>query len=158
MERVTFIDGDLVNNVAEIELVYKPKVKPSTRPQVRDSKELYQLLLQHWDASNIELFEQFKAVLLNRASRVLGIIRISTGSMDATVVDPRLLFGAALKAAACSIVVAHNHPSGNLKPSKQDEVMTQKLTAAGRLLDINVLDHIIITPDGYYSFADNGQL
>ena len=148
----------VLNTVAEVELVYKSKVKPSERPQVKSSKESYNLLLQTWDQNRIEFVEQFKVILMNRANRVLGIYVLSTGGVTGTVADPKLVFIAALKANACNIILSHNHPSGNLKPSRADEDLTRKIKEAGILLDIKVIDHIIVTSEGYYSFSDEGML
>jgi DNA repair protein RadC len=147
-----------LNTVSEVELVYKNKVKPSERPLIKSVKECYQLLLKTWDENKIEFVEQFKVVLMNRAQRVLGIYELSTGGVTGTVADPKLVFTAALKANACNIILSHNHPSGNLKPSKADEELTKKITIAGMYLDIKVVDHIIVTSEGYYSFADEGLL
>lgn len=144
--------------VAEVELVYKTKVKASERPKITSSKDSYNLLLQCWDMDKIELQEQFKVMLLNRSNKVLGVYEVSSGGITGTVADPKLIFMAALKASACGIIISHNHPSGNLKPSRPDEELTKKIREAGRLLDIQVLDHIIITSEGYYSFADEGLL
>lgn len=144
--------------VAEIQLSYKSKVKPSLRPKVSSSKTAYEVLLQFWDENNIELVEQFKILLLNRANKVIGIFNLSTGSTTATVADPRLIFVAALNSNACGIILSHNHPSGNLTPSQADIDLTKKLKEGGRLLDINVIDHIIVTTEGYHSFADEGLL
>ena len=148
----------ILNMAAEVELVYKNKVKPSERPLVKSSKECYQLLLQTWDENKIEFIEQFKVVLMNRAQRVLGIYELSTGGVTGTVADPKLVFTAALKANACNIILSHNHPSGNLKPTRPDEELTKKIATAGMYLDIKVIDHIIVTSEGYYSFADDGLL
>ena len=144
--------------VAEIELVYKSKVKASARPIVTSSKSAYDILLKVWDENKIEFVEQFKVLLLNRANKVLGIYEVSTGGITGTVADPRLIFVAALKGNACSIILSHNHPTGNLKPSRQDDELTSKINQAGQLLDIKVLDHIIVTNEAYYSFADEGIL
>src|SRR4030095_696152 len=144
--------------VAEIELIYKSKVKPSERPQINTSRDGYNVFLKSWDENKIELVEEFKILLLNRNNKVLGIYELSTGGISGTIADPRLVFTAALKANAVSIVLCHNHPSGNLKPSRQDEELTQKMKSAGQFLDIKVLDHIIITAESYYSFADEGLL
>ena len=149
---------DVLNTVAEIELVYKSKVKPSKRPRITSTKEAYQILLQTWDANKIEFVEQFKVVLMNRAHRVLGIYELSSGGISGTVADPKLVFMAALKANACCLIISHNHPSGNLKPSQADEALTRKISEAGKLLDIQVIDHVIVTSEGYYSFADEGLL
>jgi DNA repair protein RadC len=144
--------------VAEIELIYRSRVKASERPQIHKSTDAYRLFLQQWNRDKLELQEQFKIMLLNKASRVLGIYELSTGGVSGTVADPKLIFAAALKANASNLIVSHNHPSGNLHPSRQDEEMTSKLKQAGQFLDINVMDHLIITSEGYFSFADEGLL
>lgn len=100
------------------------------------------------------MVEQFKVLLLNTANKVLGISDISTGGVSSTVADPRIVFTTALKANASKIILAHNHPSGNLRPSQSDTDLTIKMKEAGRFLDIMVLDHLIITNEGYYSISD----
>lgn len=144
--------------VAEINLSYTPKFKASQRPKVTSSKDLYDILSQNWDSRKIDLLEQFKVVLLNRANKVLGIVDISTGGIAGCIADPKIIFGAALKACASSLILSHNHPSGNLKPSQADISLTRKVKAGGELLDISVLEHIIMTSEGYYSFADEGLM
>ena len=144
--------------VSEVELVYRSKVKASERPRIRDSQSAYSLLLLTWDHDKIELLEQFKVLFLNQANAVLGIYNASSGGITGTVADPRLIFSAALKASACSIMLSHSHPSGNIKPSRADEELTMKMRNAGLFLDIKVLDHLIITKDQYFSFADAGLL
>ena len=105
----------------------------------------------------IELQEEFKVLLLNKAHRVLGIYNLSKGGIDGTVADIRLVFTTALKTASTSIILAHNHPSGKLLPSTADKMLTSKLRNAGDILDIKVLDHLIISKDGYFSFGDEGM-
>ena len=144
--------------VAEIELIYKSKVKASERPKVTTSSDAYHLLKQNWDENKIEFVEQFKVLFLNRANKVLAIYELSTGGVSGTVADPKLVFAAALKVNACNIILCHNHPSGNVKPSAADEQLTRKIKEAGRYLDLPVVDHLIITNEGYYSFADEGLL
>lgn len=144
--------------VSEINIVYRPKFKASERPKVTTSKQVYDILINHWDKEIIELKEQFKIMLLNRANRVIGIYEVSNGGMTGTVADPKLIFSTALKACASCIILSHNHPSGNLKPSNADIRLTKKIKAGGELLDITVLDHIIITAEGYASLADEGLL
>jgi len=145
-------------NVAEVELVYRSKVKASERPKIVTSKDAYNVLLKSWDENKIELVEQFKVLFLNQANKVLGIFEVSTGGITGTVADPRVIFAAALKANCCAIIISHNHPSGNLKPSRQDEELTQKIKQGGQLLDIKLLDHIILTAEEYFSFGDEGLL
>lgn len=142
--------------VAEIQLSYKSNVKPSLRPKISSSKDAYNVLRENWDNSKIEFIEQFKVMLLNRANRVLGIFEVSNGSATGTVADPKLIFAAAIKANACGIILSHNHPSGNLLPSQADIDLTKKVKEGGKLLEIQVLDHVIVTSEGHYSFADEG--
>ena len=144
--------------VAEINLSYNAKIKNSERPIVKSSRDAYNILKQNWDENKIDLLEQFKVILLSRANRVLGIVDISTGGIAGTVADPKLIFAAALKACASCIILAHNHPSGNLLPSHADISLTKKIKAGGEFLDITVADHLIMTSEGYYSFADEGLL
>lgn len=150
-----------VNNllvVSEIQLIYKPKIKPSERLKVTSSKTAYQIFHDDWDKDSIELYEQFKIMLLNKGNKVLGIVPISRGGIDGTLVDLKLIFGTAMKAGASNIVLAHNHPSGNLRPSHPDIAITKKLVNAGKILEVNILEHLIISNEGYYSFADEGML
>ena len=144
--------------VSEVEVVYKTQVKPSQRPVVSQSKEVYELLKRNWDDTKIELVEQFKILLLNRANKVLGICELSSGGISGTVADPKVIFIAALKAAASNIILAHNHPSGNLKPSRADIELTKRIKEAGQLLEITVLDHIIMSSESFYSLADEGMM
>ncbi len=144
--------------VAEIEISYTPKIKPSQRPRIKNPEDAYKLLLHTWDKSKIELVEQFKVLLLNRSKRVLGICTLTSGGVCNTVADPRQVFGVALKANAVEIMIAHNHPSGNLVPSKSDEELTRRMMAAGNILELKVIDHIIVSVEGYYSFAEEGAL
>lgn len=144
--------------VAEVELVYKTKVKASERPKINSVKDAYNLLKQLWNENTIEMQEEFKVLLLNRGNKVIGVYEASAGGLTGTVADPRLILAAAIKSLAVSIVLSHNHPSGNLKPSKADEELTQKIKVAASYHDIRVIDHIIITSEGYYSFADEGLL
>ena len=102
--------------------------------------------------------EEFWIVLLNRANNVLSQHLISKGGQAGTIADPKIIFQAALENHAASIILSHNHPSGNLKPSQADINLTRKLRDAGQLLDIPVLDHVIFTNSSYFSFADEGIL
>ena len=144
--------------VAEVELVYKTKVKASERPLIKDSKDIHDVLKQIWDENKIEMVEEFKVLFLNRANRIIGVYDASSGGITGTVADPRLILAAALKSLAISIVLSHNHPSGSFKPSRADEELTIKIKEAAKYHDIRVIDHIIITAEGYYSFADEGLI
>jgi len=140
--------------VAEIELVYRSPTKPSERPKVMNSKDAYDILLGTWDMDKIELAEQFKVLLLDRGSRCMGVSTLASGGITGCVADLSLAFATAIKARASSIIIAHNHPSGNLQQSVQDEKLTKKFSEAGKILDISVHDHLIVTREGYTSFAD----
>ena len=157
MEQNTMIQPEW-SKVAEVELVYKTKVKASERPLIKTSKDCYQTFLKVWDENKMEMQEEFKVLLINRANRVTGVYEASVGGITGTVADPRLILAAAIKGLAVGIVLAHNHPSGNLKPSLADEQLTAKIKTAASFHDIRVLDHIIVTADAYYSFADEGLL
>ena len=148
----------IIAQVAEVQLSYKSKVSAKHRLTVCNSQDTYDILMQIWDQDTLELAESFKVLFLNRANRVMGVYSLSHGGMTGTVADPKLVFIAALKAAACNIILAHNHPSGNLTPSSADISLTEKMVQAGKFLDINVLDHLIVTADGYLSFADDGLM
>jgi DNA repair protein RadC len=102
--------------------------------------------------------EVFAVVFLNQANKVNHFEVVSEGGMTATIADPRIILRKALENHATSLILCHNHPSGNLQPSRADETITQKIKEAARLLDIKLLDHIIISQEGYYSFSDSGKL
>lgn len=144
--------------VAEVQVSYKPDYNISERPQITSSEQAYCLLKQKWDMGRIAFLEEFKVILLNRSNHVLGIVDISMGGVSGTYVDPKVVFAIALKGNASGLVLTHNHPSGSLKPSNADINLTRKLVECGKLLDITVWDHIIISEDGYYSFADDGMI
>ena len=144
--------------VSEVNLTYSPNYKIAGRPKINSATDAYRVLRSQWSSDKIELLEEFKILLMNRRNRVLGLVNISQGGMSGTVADPKLIFVAALKAAASYIVLAHNHPSGNLKPSNEDLRLTKKLVEGGKLLDLLIVDHLIITKDGFYSFCDEGLI
>jgi len=144
------------NNIAEVRLIYSSRVSASDRPQVRCSTGALELFRESWDKETIELFEVCKLMLLNRSNKVLGIAQISQGGISGTVTDVRIILQYALKSNASGIILCHNHPSGNMEPSEADIKITSKLKEAAIIHDITLLDHLIITKDGYYSMADMG--
>ncbi len=150
--------SDLSTTVTEVTLIYRTKIKPSQRPVVKSSNDAFQILMNNWDKDTIDFVEQFKVLYLNRGNGVLAIYELSRGGLTATVADHRLIFAAALKLNATAIILCHNHPSGNLTPSSADKMITTKIKNAGILLDILVSDHIILTSESYFSFADEGLL
>jgi DNA repair protein RadC len=103
-------------------------------------------------------YEVFAVVFLNRANRINHYEVVSEGGITGTIADPRVILKKALQEDAVSLILCHNHPSGSLKPSRADEDITVKIREAAKYLDITVLDHIIVSEAGYYSFADNGLL
>lgn len=103
-------------------------------------------------------YEEFWILILNKANRIVRKCCISEGGISGTVVDPKKIFKIALDKHASSIILGHNHPSGNLQPSEADQKITRKIKDAGNMLDIAVLDHLIIGENGYYSFADQGEM
>jgi len=143
-------------NIAEIKITYTPKLKTSDLLSISCSQDVYEILIDEWD--DLLHYESFKIVLMNRANKVLGISTISQGGISGTVADPKVIFQAALKANASSVILAHNHPSGNMKASQQDIILTKKIKEGGKLLDISVLDHLIITDIGFNSLADDGKM
>jgi DNA repair protein RadC len=145
------------NRIAEIQISYSPTIKKQFRIKITNSTNAYESLINTWDKNIIELQEEFKILLLNNANEVLGINSLSKGGSKGTVVDIKLLFSIALKTCATAIIIAHNHPSGKLKPSEADIAITKKIRSAGELLDIKLLDHLIITNDGFYSMVDNNN-
>jgi DNA repair protein RadC len=125
------------------------------RKKITSSRDAYEyftsILSDH-------LYEAFYILLLNRANKVIQSLRVSEGGVSGTVADPKKIFKMALEHNACNIILCHNHPSGNVQPSDTDIKLTRKLKAAGEILDLPVLDHLIIGEENYYSFADEGTL
>jgi DNA repair protein RadC len=123
--------------------------------EVKGSKDAYNIMRRTFMDLN---HEEFWILLLNRSAKVLAKELISKGGLTGTVADPKIIFNVALQHHAASIVLLHNHPSGNLTPSQLDIDLTKKIAAAGKMLDINVLDHLIVTNEGFYSFTDEGVI
>jgi DNA repair protein RadC len=145
--------------VSEIDLIYKTRVKASERPKINNSKDVANIMFDTWNPDTIEHIEEFKILLLNRSNKVLGIKHVAKGGISGTVTDVRIIMQTAIKANASGIIACHNHPSGNLNPSEADTKITNKIKEAGSIMDIQLLDHVIITPDkDYFSFADNGLI
>lgn len=151
MEQVT-------QTVSEITVIYHNKQKAAERSVINSSIDAHKVLLTGFNPDTIAYQEAFVAAYLNRGNQVLGLYRVGIGGITGVVADPRMVLAVALKISAVSIVVAHNHPSGHLKPSRADEELTLKLKEGGKLLDVKLLDHLILSPDNetYFSFADDG--
>lgn len=146
-----------MKTLSEITINYVPKLKLSEQPKVTTSKDAEEQFRALW-SNKMEYIEEMYIMLLNRANRVLGYSKISQGGLSGTVVDAKVVFQTALKAHASSILLAHNHPSSNLKPSEADIRITKTIREAGKFMEIPLIDHLILTEEGYYSFADEGIL
>jgi DNA repair protein RadC len=150
-------------NLAELKVSYKRRRprddKQEKMPWVLSSPMSCDKYLRTlWDEDTIDLREEFVMVCLNNALEVLGWVKLHTGGLDSSQVDPRLVFGVALQTASAAIVVAHNHPSGSVEPSEADRVMTRRLADGAKLLGIRFLDHLIVNRSSLYSFASSGLL
>lgn len=145
-----------ISLVAALELgKRRHQSKSLDRPKITTSKDAYKLLLYNLEDLRTE---SFRILLLNRCNRVIKTVFISSGGIAGTVVDPKVVFKSAIDHEASSIILSHNHPSGNLKPSPEDIKLTRKMKLSGELLSISILDHIIISERGYFSFADESML
>ena len=147
---------DIDYTVGEVELTYKPKFK--NLHKIVSSEDAYKYLLPTYKEGTICYKEYFKVLFLNQANQVLGYTLISEGGITETSVDVRIILQAALLTNSVALVLAHNHPSGNPRPSRQDIDITKQVKEAARLMRITVIDHLILTDAGYYSFSDEGQL
>lgn len=148
-------DHTAISILAAIELGLRIENEPKTNnTQIASSQDAYDIIRQ--EIAGLA-HEEFWILALNRANKVTAKVKISQGGFTGTVVDSKVVFSEALRNKACSIILAHNHPSGSLYPSQADIRLTKKIAKAGEVMDITVLDHIIVA-DGYYSFADEGKL
>ena len=144
--------------LAEVSMSYRSKIKPADRPKITSSKNAYNYLRTIFNPDTIEHHEEFYIILIGQSSKVLGWVKIASGNIDNCLFDSRIIFQCALLANATGVILCHNHPSGNLTPSQQDIYVTRRIRSAGLILNIQVLDHIIITSESYYSFGDEGML
>lgn len=133
----------------KVEKTYFKKVK------ITQSSDAYNVIKQFYN-DDIEIYESFFLLLLNRANNTIGYVKISQGGTIGTVVDVKLIAKYAVDSLSCAVILAHNHPSGNKQPSQNDRNMTKKVKEALKLFEIQVLDHIILTSESYFSFGDEG--
>ena len=141
----------------KMRIVYSRNQDAKDRPKIKGSRDVYDWFRRIW-SSQIDTREEMYVLYLNRNNQILGYHQLSMGGINGTVADVRLLYSVALKSLASAVILAHNHPSGNLQPSNADIELTNNFKKAGELLNINLLDHLIISTDSYYSFADEGML
>ncbi|HEV3413399.1 MAG TPA: JAB domain-containing protein [Puia sp.] len=144
--------------IPEIVLSYRNKTPVSQRIKVDSTLMAVSVFWKTWNKRTFDLFEEFKVMLLNNTLDLLGILPVAKGGIKAALVDPRLIYAAALKASATSIIMAHNHPSGQARPSAEDIVLTDKIRKGASTLEINLLDHLILTRDSFYSFGQAEKL
>jgi DNA repair protein RadC len=146
-----------VSTVHEVELVYKrPVLKGATR--IRTSKEVETVLRKVYDKNRLDLKEFFYIILTSHYNQVVGVAQLSMGTVSNTIVSIAEIMQLALLRNASGIILSHNHPSGNLSPSQNDRILTKDVQKAAKLFNISVLDHIILTSEGYYSFSDHGEV
>ena len=150
--------SSLKSRFEEVKLVYKNRTPMANRPSVRNPEEAYQILREHWDDDQIDLVEECKMLLLDTGLRLMSIAEISKGGASSTVIDPKTVFSIALKRRAHMIVLAHNHPSGRLKPSMADIMVTKRIAFVGKALELNLADHLIITRENYLALSKEGAL
>lgn len=125
--------------------------------KINSSRSSYQFFKKQL-GETINVFESVLVIYLDNSLNSLGWLKVSQGGINSSIVDVRLIMGTALKCFATGFIICHNHPSGNLNPSREDKHITEKLKEAGKLLDIQIMDHLIITEDNYFSFADDGMI
>ncbi len=147
-------DAKAISIIAALELGRRRKdTEAAKREKITSSKDVYEMM----KASMLDLpHEEFWLLMLNRANSVIKKELISRGGVAGTVVDTKIIFKTAVDNQASSIIVCHNHPSGNLKPSESDIKLTKNIKEAGKIMEIALLDHLIITENGFYSFVDEG--
>ena len=160
---ITLKTLDRTPSLAELKVTYKRGRRKDTRQQelpwvLTTAVRAEEYLRRLWDEDTIDLREEFVVLCLDTSLTVLGWVRLHTGGLDSSPVDPRLVFAVALQTASAAIMVAHNHPSGKLEPSGHDVAITRKLAQGAKLLGIRLVDHLILNREGSYSFAAAGRL
>lgn len=148
-----------MHTIREVKLSYVKEhpLSEVNNTKIRSSSESAQVLRKVWE-DDLDMIERVYVLYLDNANQVQSVSLISMGGLQGTVVDLRVVFATALNCLATGIILAHNHPSGTLQPSQADIHLTNRVKEAGKLLDINLIDHIILTEDSYYSFCDEGRM
>lgn len=144
--------------LAELRAVYRSRLKPEERHIIYAPRDAADYLRTIWNKRTIELVEDFVVLYLNVRHEVLGWVKVSSGGISAAQVDQRIVFAIALQTASSAIVVAHNHPTGDLEPSPEDKHLTTRFRDAGQMLRVKLLDHIIISRYASFSFNEHGLL
>lgn len=147
------------SNLQEIKLSYQTPKASYKADSITNSLGAFKYLTEFFPKEEISMQERFVILYLNRNNKPIGAVPMFKGGVSSTIVDSKLIFAVALKSLASGIILSHNHPSGSLKPSDEDKKATQKIKDGCRILDITLIDHLILTPDGnYLSFADEALL
>jgi DNA repair protein RadC len=141
--------------VSEVKLTYKSIAKDRVR--VTSSRKVYEVFKPFYE-EDMDYKEYSFIMYLNRQNEILGVLKLSEGGCSGTVIDPKILMQGALLVNAQAVIISHNHPSGTLRPSEADDVLTKKIKQLGELMDLPLLDHVILTSNGYYSYQDEGKL
>ena len=154
------MDNTNISNLGEVTLNYKyhnPSIKD--RPLITNATDAVEVIKLVIDMQRIALQEQFIVIYLNQANKVIGTMNVFSGSIKSTVIDIKLILASGILLMSSGVIVAHNHPSGNLKPSREDLALTKRLSTALQYMEMKLVDHFIITPDeDYLSFANEGLL
>ena len=157
-----FYDGSVTAGIEpnthffqEVEVVYKPRKSLELSSKIRCSRDAF-LYIKEFFKSFMSHQEEVWMILLNSCMQIIGSSQVSKGGLEHAFVDVRIIYQTALMAHATGFILVHNHPTGVLHPSKPDEELTKKIVGAGKILDIRLLDHLIISEDTYFSFADEG--
>lgn len=157
-EVIVGIAGISQGDIPEVKVRFNRSARKKFIGRIARSGDVADFIRKIYKRGEVELQEQFIVLYLNQSNEIVGYYRHTKGGINSTIADVRIILSTALKCNCVSIIIAHNHPSGNLKPSDADKHLTKKIKDAGLLMDITVLDHIIITKDSFYSFADEGLL
>lgn len=144
-------------SIKEIDISYSYGTAKAERETIHSSLDAKNIFVSAFGAT-LEYKESFFVLVLNNSNDILGIKKISEGGITATIVDVRLIFQTVLKAHGTAFIICHNHPSGKLQPSQADKNITAKIKEGAKVLDLNLLDHLIVTAESYLSFADDGIL
>ena len=140
------------------EITLKYKAGNYKKTKISTSLDAFQVLLELYDDDTVDYKETAYALFLNKANNTIGWMKISEGGTSSTIIDQKIIFATALKCNASSIILSHNHPSGQLRASDEDRKMTERIVSIGFILGIEVLDHVIVCRSGYYSMSDEGEM
>jgi len=149
------VDFTKLYKAAEVKLTYVTQERVSHRIPIKSAEDAACLFFMVWDITTIEHIEEVKMILLNRANQVLGVVHLSKGGVTGSIIDTRVILQYAIKANASAVILAHNHPSGNLEASEADIKITSRVRDALDMVDINLLDHLILNKDEEYSAIDD---